>query len=63
MGGATIATAGEAAKQFGVKFREAARFLKHQAYRDDATTRAEKAMRLHQPEAGERGSDREEKEK
>jgi hypothetical protein len=62
-GGATMAAAGEVIKQFGVKFRGAARVLRHQAYGDDTTTRAEEAMRPNQPEAGERRSDRKEKEK
>ncbi len=61
-GGATMAAAGEAIEQFGVKFRGAARVLRHQAYVDDATTRAEEATRLNQPEAGKRGSGRKEKE-
>ncbi len=60
--GVTMTAAGEAIEQFGVKFREEARVLRHQAYGDDATTRAEEATRPKQPEAGERRSDRKEKE-
>ncbi len=60
--GATMTTAGEAVKQFRVKFRKEARVLRHQAYGDDTTTRAEEAARPNQPEAGERRPDRKEKE-
>jgi hypothetical protein len=58
-----MTTAGEATEQFGVKFRGAIQLLRHQAYGNDATTRMEEAIRQNQPEAGERGSDRKEKEK
>jgi hypothetical protein len=57
-----MATAEKATEQLGDEFREVARVLRHQAYGDDATTRAEEAIRQNQPEAGERGSSQREKE-
>jgi hypothetical protein len=55
-------TAEKATEQLGDEFREAARVLRHQAYGDDATTRAEEAMRPNQPEAWECRSGQREKE-
>ncbi len=60
--GTAMAAVGEDTEQFGVRVREATQVLRHQAYGDDATTRAEEAMRPNQPEAGERGSGRKKKE-
>jgi hypothetical protein len=58
-----MAAVGKATKQVGVEFHQAARVLGPQAYTDDTTFRSQVAARPNQPEAGERRSERKEKEK
>jgi hypothetical protein len=60
--GTAVAAVGEATERFGVESHEAARVLRRQAYADDTTTGREEAMRPNQPEAGECGSGKKEKE-
>ncbi len=61
--GNAMAAVGGVTKRVGVELHQAARVLRHQAYADDTTLRSQGAARPNQPEAGERRSERKEKEK
>ena len=61
--GNAIAAVGGVTKRVGAELHQTARVLRHQAYADDTTLRSQGAARPNQPEAVERRSEREEKEK